>query len=563
MKTAIYARYSTDKQSESSIEDQLRECRRLAERHDFIVTAQYADRAVSGGTARRPEYQRMLSDARAGRFDVIVAEDTSRLWRNLAEQAPRLAELQDLGIHVVTHDLDTRTESAGLLSAVNGAMSAQYRAEIARRTRRGLEGLAHAKRSTGGKAYGYISATDSDSGEREVNPAQAPVVVRIFEMYADGLSPRAIAEQLNAEGVPSPGAFWNRVSRRKAGWAMSAIAGDPKKGTGILNNQLYCGRVIWNRFKWIRSASDSSKRKRVQNPESEWIVYEDARLRIVPQDLWDRVKARQQAQSETIGERIRQGLPAESARHTGRSPKYLFSTLLKCSVCGTNYSLRGKTHYACGRHLDGRACSQTIGVKRSEIEPGLLAGIKRELLSDDAVQAAIEAAHRVLRESATRPAIDEGRIKQLRAEIDNLTDAIACGALRSSRSLADRLARAEKELTRLEAAAAHPTTEATAMIPRLADEYRGWVSELEAVLSPKGMELGQTTPRDISRARAQLRRRLGGAIVVRETDSEIRFETEASTAEIALKLAISGSQENLVAGASTFVTVASVRRYGR
>ena len=122
MKAAIYARYSTDKQSESSIDDQFRECRKLAEHHEFNVVAEFSDKAMSGGTANRPDYQNMLAAARAEQFDVIVAEDTSRLWRNLAEQAPRLAELQDLGIHIVTCDLDTRQESAGILGAINGAM---------------------------------------------------------------------------------------------------------------------------------------------------------------------------------------------------------------------------------------------------------------------------------------------------------------------------------------------------------------------------------------------------------------------------------------------------------
>src|ERR1035441_7217020 len=68
------------------------------------------------------------------KFVAIIAEDSSRLWRNMAEQAPRLAELYDLGIQVVTHDLDTRSESSAVLGAVTGAMSEQYRKEIGRRT---------------------------------------------------------------------------------------------------------------------------------------------------------------------------------------------------------------------------------------------------------------------------------------------------------------------------------------------------------------------------------------------------------------------------------------------
>lgn len=145
------AKQISDQAPEASIDDQLRECRRHVERQGFEIVAEYGDKALSGGTARRPEYQRMVRDARDGRSDVIVAEDCSRLWRNVAEQAPRLGELMDLGVHVVTtRDLDTRQEStAGIMGAVNGAMLEHYRREIAYCTRRGLEGLARQKKATG------------------------------------------------------------------------------------------------------------------------------------------------------------------------------------------------------------------------------------------------------------------------------------------------------------------------------------------------------------------------------------------------------------------------------
>jgi hypothetical protein len=100
MRAALYARYSTEKQSGASIEDQHRLCERLAERHRLTVVDRFSDAAISGGTAERPGYQALLAAARRHELDVIMAEDTSRLWRNLAEQAPRLAELADLGMHV-------------------------------------------------------------------------------------------------------------------------------------------------------------------------------------------------------------------------------------------------------------------------------------------------------------------------------------------------------------------------------------------------------------------------------------------------------------------------------
>lgn len=129
MRAALYARFSTDKQSSTA--DQLRVCRTIAERHGFEVVVEYSDEAISGGTANRPGYQQLLAAARAGEIDIIVAEDTSRLWRNLAEQSPREAELRDLGVHVVTHDLDTRTEASGWMGPILGASAQQFRQEIA------------------------------------------------------------------------------------------------------------------------------------------------------------------------------------------------------------------------------------------------------------------------------------------------------------------------------------------------------------------------------------------------------------------------------------------------
>ena len=104
---------------------------------------------------------------------------------------------RDLDIAVITHDFDSRQESAAILSAVNGAMSEQYRREIGRRTRRGLEGLALNRKSTGGRAFGYVAASDTESGEREINPEQAEIVAMsrrdIFSSCARARSWRSLS----------------------------------------------------------------------------------------------------------------------------------------------------------------------------------------------------------------------------------------------------------------------------------------------------------------------------------------------------------------------------------
>jgi hypothetical protein len=106
------------------------------------------------------------------------------------------------------------------------------------------------------------------------------------------------------------------------------------------------------------------------------------------------------------------------------------------------------------------------------------------------------------------------RQARLRAEIENLTDAIAAGALKSSPAIAARLAKAEQELVQLEASASGPKP--AEVLPGFVDKYRAAVSELETILSPDGLNRGIVSDRDIARARTQLRNYLGGAIIVTE-----------------------------------------------
>jgi site-specific DNA recombinase len=539
MKAALYGRYSTDKQSEASIDDQMRVCERIAERHGFGVTSRFFDRAISGGTTSRPGYQKLLAAARRGEFDVIVAEDTSRLWRNLAEQSPRLAELSDLGIAVVTHDLDTRVESSGFTGAIFGAAAEHYRKEIGRRTRRGLEGLARNAKPTGGRAFGYISATSGSSGQLEVDLLQAAVVRRIFSDFAEGLSAKAIAAALNRERVPPPGASWKRTSKSR-GWVVSAINGNPARGLGILNNSLYCGTVIWNRFRWVRSAADSSKRKCIPNSQKEWIVRDEPRLRIVPDELWRRVKAKQRERQHVIGERISKGIAKSNAGRTGRGPRYLFSGLLRCAHCGSNMVMASAISYGCAARINAGTCTNNAYVNRLEVEEGLLAGIQREYQRPEVVDLArrriVAALRKRMQPTATPSA---ARIAQLQREIEALVESVAGGALRASPAIAHRLASAETELLKLqERPQDEPRAEAAVFqTPSIVDRYLAAVRRLPETLT-KG---------DVERSRAHLRE-IMGMIEVEADEREVRFRAESGAVEGGLQRLAGTGQISLVAG---------------
>lgn len=544
IRACLYARYSTDAQSEASVEDQFRVCERLAERDGFEVVAKYSDAAISGGTADRAGYQRMLKDARRGKFDVIVAEDSSRLWRAMAEQSPRLAELADLGIHIITQDLDTRQDTAAILGAVTGAMSEHYRKEIGRRTRRGLEGRARQCRPTGGRAYGYIPASQSASGEIEVDPAQAEVVRRIYEDYAAGKSPRQIASELNAEGVPSPGSSWRRVTRTKSKWMQSSIWGDPARYIGVLNNEIYIGRVVWNRTRWVRSATNSKKRRPILNPEKDWIVHDEPRLRIVDDELWQRVRLRQRAQSEAVGYRVSDGIAEARAANAGRRPSYLLSGLLRCPECGGGYTIVARGLYGCSKHVNAgpAVCGNTARFRRTDAERELLAGLRERLLAPDAIEAVRKRVLKLVRDRAKpRAEGSPNRIRELEAEVANLTDAIASGAFRSSPAIAERLSAAEAALARLRAEGKPPAEKKVAkLLPRVVDEHRAFVDDLAARLAEV----------DVHRARAALRR-FYGELRAMPDGEDVRLEAEDGAVELAVLKAVGAARVggNVVAGA--------------
>ncbi|MBX9875422.1 MAG: recombinase family protein, partial [Beijerinckiaceae bacterium] len=195
IRVAIYSRFSSDQQNPHSAADQTRLCRSHAEAQGWRVVETYEDLAVSGASRHgRPEFQRLLGDAKARRFDVVLCEALDRLGRKLADVAEFHDQMTFLGIavHSVQHGLITQMH-IGLL----GTMSQMFLGDLKAKTRRGLRAVAEDGRSAGGLCYGYRIDLRSDHagerGHRVIDEGQAVVVQRIFRDYASGLSPQRIA----------------------------------------------------------------------------------------------------------------------------------------------------------------------------------------------------------------------------------------------------------------------------------------------------------------------------------------------------------------------------------
>ena len=279
-RAAIYARYSTDLQSAASIQDQARLCSRVCADNGWEVVDTFADEAMSGATHLRPGFQAMQQAAMNGAFDIIVAEALDRLSR---DQEHIAALHKRMGFHDVKIFTKAEGEINEMHIGLGGTMSALFLKNLAQKTHRGLEGRVRDGKSAGGISYGYraVKTMRADgtvtTGEGEIIAEQAAIIRRIFEGYASGLSARALAAQLNAEGIPSPGAG-------RGHWSFSTISGNAKRGTGILNNELYIGRLVWNRQRFVNDPS-TGKRQARPNPPEDWVIEAVEDLRIIEDTL--------------------------------------------------------------------------------------------------------------------------------------------------------------------------------------------------------------------------------------------------------------------------------------
>jgi site-specific DNA recombinase len=224
MKVAVYARYSSDNQRDASIADQVRICRLFATREGWQVEQEYSDHAMSGATLLRPGFQALMRDALAKRFDIVLTESLDRLSRDQEDTAGLFKRLTFLGIRVISLG---EGEISHLHVGLKGTMNALFLKDLADKTRRGLRGRVERGKSGGGLCYGYrvdrtVTNGAVSTGERDIDPAQATVVQRIFRDYIAGISPKEIAKRLNHEGVRGPSG---------AAWSPSTIHGNATRGT--------------------------------------------------------------------------------------------------------------------------------------------------------------------------------------------------------------------------------------------------------------------------------------------------------------------------------------------
>ena len=291
---AIYARYSCDKQNETSLEDQIRRCTELAQRHGLSVSKDliYTDAAVSGtdkGDALREGYRRLREDWDAGKFDVLVVDEFSRLSRDNVEQAVLQKRLEkSRRVRLITADgVDTQDPDWQLRLGFQGLIAQQESRKLSYRVDRGMVGQLERGYMIAAPAFGYRLQRVFDDNQNHIgslwviHEENASIVRQVFDMRAKGESMHKIAAWLNQKGVSC-----SRKGRdgQEAHWR-------PARVKNMLENAIYKGIFVW------RGSTTYAKKMKELGDEVQSVEYQRPELRLVSDEVWIRCNNRSVSRS--------------------------------------------------------------------------------------------------------------------------------------------------------------------------------------------------------------------------------------------------------------------------
>ena len=331
----MYVRLSRDdeRQGESlSIENQKAILSEYIEQHGWTLHDIYVDDGISGTTFERPGVKRLLDDAKQGVINTILVKDMSRFGRNyimVGQYLDYVFPLYNIRFVALTDNIDTEnkdTAAMDMMPITNvfnewwaAATSKKLRAVRIQNAKNGKNGMSHAP-------YGYTLGTD-EKRTLQINEETAPIVKRIFEMRATGMTPRKIADILNAEHILTPNDYRiattgiSSVRNPSHLWHTTVLR-------TLLSNQAYIGHLVQHKTTTISYKNHKWQRR----PEEDWIVIENAHEAIISKELWDKVKEVEKA----VGH----------GKHTKRGYMHPLSGLMFCADCGAKMRLGWNTQIA-------------------------------------------------------------------------------------------------------------------------------------------------------------------------------------------------------------------------
>jgi DNA invertase Pin-like site-specific DNA recombinase len=518
MTAAIYCRRSNEDErakmggtTESVERQQARGAEFIAE-HGWTVGPTYVDDAVSGTTfARLDGRKAMITDAEAGKFQILVVAEQSRLGRDAIEVCSTIRSLtDDAGIKIVSRtegEISVEGEQM-LMTMFRSYKDAAVPRDTAKRVLDAARERIQSGFVAGAKCFGYDNVVvQSPRGERKKrtpNPEQAAIVVRLFQMYADGLGSNTIRDTLNAEAIPAP--------RAPKGWSQACIR-------QMLANPLYVGDVVWGRKK---KKVVRGRTRNIAQPEGHWHRAHDESLRIIDDVLWQRVQAQRSRRRRVFPRSPSTGrLMGRPSWRDGFS-EHLWPGLAECGCCKGSVRITHRKNgpklpegravrrlYTCAtRDERGPACANDVIVLREKLDAALAQALTNVLdttLIADALDAAVTTLKAEHATALDRRSQIQQDLSGVQGKIDRLMQALADDSLPTDdikRSLAPLTARRQAlqaDLVTLKDA----DTLASLDVAQIRKDLVHKVSDLKTIFG-----------REVQQSRALLRRLLQSPIQV-------------------------------------------------
>ena len=395
MKAVIYARYSSDNQREESIEGQLRECKQYAEYNEIEIVGSYIDRALTAKTDNRPNFQQMIKDSAKGLFDVIIVWKLDRFSRNRYDSAYYKNILKKNGVRVISATEKISQDASGILfESILEGYAEFYSAELAEKVKRGMTDNALKGLWNGGSIpFGYVVKNK----RLEIDEKTAPVVDEIFRMCNDGMTIKAIYENL----------LERKITRQN---------GKPLRYNAvryILQNRMYIGEY-----------------------KNLGIVIENGVPQIISKELFDSVQ------------KVIKSNGKAPARY-GAKEEYLLTTKLFCGKCGammvsqsgTSVTKKQYKYYGCVRQKKHQCDKKPL--HKNILEDFIVRRIIKILQSDEYIDYLTDLIFNIqYNESTMLPKLNTD-LENKQKEIDNIMEALKHGLAQNS--LLAELEKLEKE----------------------------------------------------------------------------------------------------------------------
>lgn len=384
MKAVIYARFSSEKQNEASIEGQLRECMQYAEFNNIQVVGNYIDRAQSAKTDHRPEFQHMIKDSYKHGFDCIIVWKLDRFARNRYDSAYYKNVLKKNGVRVISAKETISQGAEGiLLESLLEGYAEFYSAELSEKVKRGMTENALKAKANGVRApFGYYV---DEQDHYQIDDATAPIVKEIYSLYLGGKRVNDIAKLLTSRGV------------KNRGYAMNYNA-----VFRILTNRKYIGEYKFGD-----------------------VIIPNAIPALISVEDFNAVQTRMKVNKKA------------PAMHRSEDD-YLLTTKLFCGKCGammtgeigTSHTERKYRYYRCNRSKQHKCDKKTV--KKDWLEERVIDEILSLISDDEVIKELAERLYEMQENDNTAINSIQAQLTEVEKKLKNLAEAIAQGIFSST-----------------------------------------------------------------------------------------------------------------------------------